>query len=415
MREISCDQVIFVVMMSWPVRGTATIKIPATMLGRSIAIPLHHSVTNFIAEFSIPLPVVYCLSRTMSGFTLNHLTRTLRIAAVYCVAAANAQTPSTTGRFTTAQANAGRASYLANCASCHMQDLAGRNEAPQLAGTSFMSGWGTRTIPELLTYVQSRMPPGGAGALPEQTYLEMVAFILQANGSRPGNQPLTAGTAGVIASVANGQMPAALRQALLRASGDPIAPQATRPKGLIVTGEVNNYVPVTDEMLRAPDPGDWLMIRRNYQAWTSSPLTQITSRNVKDLKLAWVWAMNDGGANEPTPIVHNGIIYLSNTSNTVQALDGRTGDLIWENYIGPDSTRAYGATRSLAIYQDKVFVATTDARLYALDARTGKIAWQTQIPDPSKGYSNTRGPLVVHGKVIQGLMGCGQYQPEGCF
>src|SRR5207302_11187908 len=110
-----------------------------------------------------------------------------------------------------------------------------------------------------------------------------------------------------------------------------------------------------------------------------------------------------------------GIIYLSNTSNTVQALDGRTGDLIWENYIGPDATRAYGATRSLGIYQDKVFVATTDARLYALEARTGKVVWQTAIADPKKGYSNTSGPLVVHGKVVQGLMGCTQYKEEGCF
>ena len=73
--------------------------------------------------------------------------------------------------------------------------------------------------------------------------------------------------------------------------------------------------------------------------------------------------MNEGGANEPTPIVHNGIIYLANTSNIVQALDGRTGELIWENHVGPNATAAYGATRSLGIYQDKVFVATTDAQL----------------------------------------------------
>jgi alcohol dehydrogenase (cytochrome c) len=146
-----------------------------------------------------------------------------------------------------------------------------------------------------------------------------------------------------------------------------------------------------------------------------SPLTQITTRNVQDLQLKWVWAMNDGGANEPTPIVHNGIVYLANTSNTVQALEGRSGDLIWENRIGPDSTRAYGATRSLGIYEDKVFVATTDARLYALGARTGNIVWQTVIADSKKGYSNTSGPIVVHGKVVQGLMGCSNYKPEGCF
>ena len=158
-----------------------------------------------------------------------------------------------------------------------------------------------------------------------------------------------------------------------------------KPMGLLVAGQVKNYVPVTDEMLRNPDPGDWLMIRRNYQAHSYSPLNSITTANVKDLRLEWVWAMNDGGANQPTPIVHDGIIYLANTSNTVQALDGRTGDLIWENHLGPDATRAYGATRSLGIYQDKVFIATTDAQLYALDARTGKIVWQTAIADREEG------------------------------
>src|SRR5207253_639630 len=97
------------------------------------------------------------------------------------------------------------------------------------------------------------------------------------------------------------------------------------------------------------------------------------------------------------------------------ALDGRTGDLIWEHHIGPDLGRAYGATRSLGIYQDKVFIATTDARLYALDARRGNIVWQTGIADPKKGYGNSSGPLVIHGKVVQGLNGCAQFRAEGCF
>ena len=125
--------------------------------------------------------------------------------------------------------------------------------------------------------------------------------------------------------------------------------------------------------------------------------------------------MNDGGASQPTPIVHNGIIFLANTSNTVQALDGRTGDIIWENHIGPEAMRAYGATRSLAVYQDKVFIATTDAKLYGLDAKTGKVAWETQIADPAKGYSETGGLIVVHGKVLTGLMGCDRFKEGNCF
>ena len=73
------------------------------------------------------------------------------------------------------------------------------------------------------------------------------------------------------------------------------------PVGLTVAGEVQNYVPVTDAMLRNPDPGDWLMIRRDYHASNYSPLNQITRDNVKDLRLQWVWAMNEGGTNQPAP------------------------------------------------------------------------------------------------------------------
>ncbi len=317
---------------------------------------------------------------------------------------------------TAGQADAGRAAYLAHCASCHLPDLGGVNEAPALAGSNFMRAWGDRTTNDLLTFIRTNMPPDDRGNLGDGTYLNLVAFLLSANGARTGNQPLRAAERARISSVATGEMPVALRKTLESTTADvPGEPPLSRPMGLLVAGQVKNYVPVTDEMLRNPDPGDWLMIRRNYQAQSYSPLDAITIANVKDLRLEWVWAMNDGGANEPTPIVHNGIIYLANPSNTVQALDGRTGDLIWENHIGPNATLAYGATRSLALYEDKVFLASTDAQLYALDARDGKIIWQTRIADSKQGYGNTSGPLIIHGKVVQGLTGCGQFRPAGCF
>ena len=89
---------------------------------------------------------------------------------------------------------------------------------------------------------------------------------------------------------------------------------------------MKNYVPVTDEMLRNPPAGDWLMARRVYQGTSYSPLNEITAANVKDLRLAWVWNMNEGGANQTMPLVHNGIMYLWNTGNIIQALDAKTGE-----------------------------------------------------------------------------------------
>ena len=169
-------------------------------------------------------------------------------------------------------------------------------------------------------------------------------------------------------------------------------------------------------MLRNPDPGDWLMARRNYQGWSYSPLTDITRANVKDLKLAWVWQMNETGANQPMPLVHNGIMYLVNTLNTVQALDARTGALIWENHIGPEQIVGFGSMRNFAIYNDKIITATTDARLVALDARTGKKVWETVIADRAKGFSETSGPIVAKGTIVQGLQGCDRYREDDrCF
>jgi alcohol dehydrogenase (cytochrome c) len=320
---------------------------------------------------------------------------------------------------TAEQAAAGESLYQIHCASCHLAHLGGRNEAPQLAGGNFMKTWTRRTTRDLFTYMQATMPPSNRGGLGEDAYVNLTAFILQANGAVPGTQPLQASTRVAIGTVANGQMTPELRAKLNAAAtsnqaGLFMIPTAG-PKGLTVSGVVKNYVPVTDAMLRNPNPADWLMIRRDYQAGSYSPLKEINRQNVKTLQLAWVWAMNDGGASQPTPIVHDGIIYLSNTSNTVQALDGRSGELIWEHRIGPESTRAYGATRSLAIYDDKILVPTTDAKLYALNARTGKIVWQTDVGPAGRGYANSAGPMVIRGKVIQGLTGCSQYKQEGCY
>jgi len=339
--------------------------------------------------------------------------------------------------YSAAQADAGRTVYQASCASCHMADLAGRNEAPQLAGNNFMNTWRARSTRDLFEFIQSTMPPTGESLSAEQ-YLAVTAFILQANGAPAGAQALAASTAAPIGAVAvggaaasaGGARPAqtttadnpspAGRGQVRGGAGTPAggrgaAPANAGPLGMTVTGTVKNYVPVTDDMLRNQDPGDWLMARRNYQGWSHSPLTQVTRDNVKDLQLAWVWSMNEGQANEPTPVVHNGVIYLTNTMNIVQALDARTGDLIWENHLGPNAAIGIAAMRNMAIYQDKVYVATTDARLVALDARTGKTVWDSPIADRAKGYANTAGPIVIKGVVVNGLVGCDRFGNDGCW
>jgi alcohol dehydrogenase (cytochrome c) len=357
-----------------------------------------------------------------------------------------AQQPSGAPVYTAAQAAAGRAAYEASCASCHVADLGGRNEAPQLAGSDFMNVWRTQGVDALFGFIRSTMPPGGA-RLSDDQYLSIVAYILQSNGAAGGAQPLVASTNVPIGSIATGQRPSAQAQAQTGAGrgagpAEPATTTAIPPgrggrgaaggdggpipagrggaaptaRGLTVQGEVKNFVPVTDEMLRNPPPGDWLMARRTYSASSYSPLNEITRDNVKDLRLAWVWAINDdAGANQNMPIVHNGTMYLVHPGNIVQALDAATGDLIWEHEVGPMNQIGMGSMRNFAIYQDKIILATTDARLVALDARNGKLAWTTVIADRTLGYSNTSGPIVARGKVIQGLQGCTRFGPDRCF
>jgi alcohol dehydrogenase (cytochrome c) len=290
-----------------------------------------------------------------------------------------------------------------------------------LAGASFIGQWGERSVSDLAAYITKAMPPDNPGGAGQPANTNIVAYILQANGAVPGTQPLTPQTTSAIRAVAMRQAPpaapaAAPAQAGGRAGGaggdgdGGPAPQSL--KGLILKGDIPNYVPVTDEMLRNPDAGDWLMVRRNYQGWSYSPLTQITRDNVKNLRLAWVWAMSEGGVNEPMPLAHNGILYLVHTGNIVQALNGRTGELIWEYRAGPD---VGGAMRNLAIYQDKLFVTTSDARMVALNARTGELAWDTRFADSTKGYRAATGPIVIKGKLLQGLNACDRFKESGCY
>jgi alcohol dehydrogenase (cytochrome c) len=180
--------------------------------------------------------------------------------------------------------------------------------------------------------------------------------------------------------------------------------------------------PVTADMLESPQPGDWLMRRGNYAAWGYSSLTQITAGNVGRLRPAWAWNM-EPGYQEEAPLAHDGVVFLANPHNVVQALDGRTGDLLWEyrrelpkwpgGYHNDLVDRARG---TIALYADMVILTTADAHIAALAAKTGKVVWDTMVADYRQGYTFTGGPLVAKGKVIAGISGCTNPGTSGgCF
>ena len=169
-----------------------------------------------------------------------------------------------------------------------------------------------------------------------------------------------------------------------------------------VGAQQSDFVPVSDAVLRNPDPADWLSWRRDHGASGYSPLQQVNRQNVGKLGLAWAWPMEDGHQ-EQEPIVYKGVMYLPHSNNVVQALNARTGELIWEyrRELPKDTTRS--GTRNIAIYQDKIFLGTLDGYLVALGARTGSVVWETKVADYQQHNRYTAGPIAADGKVFAGL------------
>src|ERR1700729_1740612 len=198
---------------------------------------------------------------------------------------------------------------------------------------------------------------------------------------------------------------------------------------------LNKLTPVTDEMLRNPPPGDWLNWRRTDNGWGYSPLTQINRKNVKDLKVAWTFSMDSSpeAVNETTPLVHDGVMFLWNFGETIDALDAKTGTLLWKfNHDLPEDYPSlpgfYRTKRSLAISGNKLIVGTIDMHVIALDIKTGKKVWDVVTDDYKSQRTYNSGPLVVKDKVIVGAGNCspgranqhkgavaGYLPPGGCF
>lgn len=178
------------------------------------------------------------------------------------------------------------------------------------------------------------------------------------------------------------------------------------------------FVPVTDEMLRNPDPADWLMWRRTLDNWGYSPLDQIDRTNVHQLQLAWTSSLADGDQ-EGTALVYDGVLYFPNPYDITQAYDAATGELLWEyRRRVPDDVGDYfpaaGTNRNIAIYGDVILDNGADGWAYAINAVTGKLEWESFILDYRAGAKNSSGPIVVNGKVVSGRSCEPEGGPEAC-
>ena len=181
------------------------------------------------------------------------------------------------------------------------------------------------------------------------------------------------------------------------------------------------FVPVTDQMLQSPAPGDWLMWRRTLDSWGYSPLDEINRENVGELRMVWSRGLTDG-FQSGAPLAYGGVMYMPNPNDVIQALDAATGDLIWEHRRHvPDDIGDYVLAalstnnRNIAIYDDLIVDTSVDDHVFALDAQTGRMVWETEVLDYQVNPAiQGSGPIIANGKVISGRSCSAKGGPEAC-
>jgi alcohol dehydrogenase (cytochrome c) len=182
---------------------------------------------------------------------------------------------------------------------------------------------------------------------------------------------------------------------------------------------LQRLTPVTQEMLENPSPNDWLMWRRDYHLTGFSPLTQINRDNVKNVRSVWTLGLTSG-ANEFEPLVHDGIMFIWDYGDRIQALNATNGDVLWQyrhqvpaDLTGPD----YHLTKKhLGIHGNKLLFATTDLHLIALDMKTGNVIYDDVVDDYKRTqYTYNTGPVVIKDKVLLGMGNTLGYQYGGAL
>ena len=183
--------------------------------------------------------------------------------------------------------------------------------------------------------------------------------------------------------------------------------------------QVEDFTPVTDAMLQDPDPSDWMMWRRTLDGWGYSPLNEINRENVGDLRMVWSRALMPG-TQEGTPLAYQGVLYMPNPRDVIQAIDAVTGDLKWEHRREiPDDAEDYlfgtSTNRNVAIFSNLIIDTSVDDHVFALDATSGELVWETQILDyRTHPASQTSGPIIANGKVVSGRSCMPQGGPAAC-
>lgn len=307
-----------------------------------------------------------------------------------------------------AYATDGEALYNEHCASCHAVSLRGSAHGAALSGPAFADKWSQKPALTLRDYQQVEMPPGEAHTLSTAQHNAITQFVI-AQSNLPEDSPLASSVNDLLN--ASGEAPDAVEFS----AADSVMDFA-RNAGAYSMKQITGFRKVDSAELDNPPAEDWLNWRRTPDGHGHSPLTQISRDNVSRLSLNWSMAMH-AGSNQPTPLVRDGVMFLTHPHNKIQAIEAATGELIWEyQYAFPPAAKMLGGpTRNIALWQDRLFLATYDAALVAIDAASGKQLWRAEKADYRDAYTHSAGPLVAAGVVVSGINGCELFTEDGCF
>ena len=331
------------------------------------------------------------------------MTRSTSAAAVLVLALPGllaAQSPPTLS-FTADQASRGRDLYGRTCSSCHGQQLTDGTAIP-VAGPPFREKWSSpnRSLDELFTLIRTTMPSGKVASLTTDEYLAVTAYLLESNGVRASDRPLTA----------DRTVLAAARLPAMNSSAAPAnAPGGDAP-GWNIRKVVPDYQegprgrspkaagPSQQELIAADrDANDWLTHTRDLAGTRYSPLAQIDTRNVSRLQVACAFQVGEQGGFQTGPVVHRGLMYIT-TGWATMAIDAATCRPKWR-HDWPHALPGNPTYRGVAIKDGRVVRGTADGYLLALDAGDGTLLWSRRIADADRGERITM-PPIIHDDLI---------------
>ncbi|TFG49000.1 MAG: c-type cytochrome, partial [Gemmatimonadales bacterium] len=282
--------------------------------------------------------------------------------------------------YTAAQADRGRRIFGAFCATCHGSELEGA-VGPALAGANFVARWTLpdRSVADLFRTMRTTMPRPAAGSLAEESYVQLLAYLLERNGIEAGARELTAAPA----ALATIRLPRA-------ATGLPEAPEyIAGENGIRPTGKG----PSQADLDAAEQSTDWLYHTHDYSGTRYSPLKQVTAANAGRLQVACAFQVGSIETFITGPLVWQGTMYLTTARLTI-ALDATTCREKWRHSWEPLDDFLWANNRGVAIRDGYVVRGTADGYLFALDAADGTLLWARQVARPALGETITMPPMI---------------------